>query len=63
MSSTLSNIHIFPFYNKSDGIDQKESKAFSHCEMVVSAVSVIIDFMLDTDVRIPLPCSNAKVRR
>jgi len=31
--------------------------------MVVSAVSVITGFMLDTDVRIPLPCSNAKVRR
>jgi hypothetical protein len=63
MLSTLSNIDIFPFYSKNDGIDQRESKALSHCEMVVSVVSVIIGFMLDTDVRIPLRCSNAKVRR
>jgi hypothetical protein len=48
-------VDIFPFYNKSDGSDQIESKVLSHCEMVVSAVYVIIGFMLDTDVRIPFP--------
>lgn len=63
MLSTLNNIDIFPFYNKSDRIDQRESKALGHCEMVVTAVSVIIGFMLDTHVRIPLPCSNAEVLR
>lgn len=61
MLSTVSNIDIFPFYKKSEDIYKRESKALSHCEMVVTAV--IIGFMLDTDVRIPLPCSNAEVRR
>ena len=30
--------------------------------MVVSATYVIIGFMLDTDVWIPLPCNKVKVR-
>jgi hypothetical protein len=55
MLSTLSNVDIFPFYSKSHGNDQRESKVFSHCEMVVNAVYVIIGFMLDAGVRIPFP--------